>query len=174
MGTKLEYGTRLKNISWTTVRNYNNQSSGGTYTHTNYNHIYETKWLVTVRFLHLQHSDPYISSDHYSHAHIWLCVVLVNGTTQHGLMHTRTHSKQSVKINHRVCEYTFAPSTKTKPNDYNLSYGPSNRRARRISHERHLRSKIRWLTSSANRNTYRILLRSSSMWKPRHPLLRVV
>lgn len=91
---------------------------------------------------------------------------------------THTHSKRNPWRLTILCvcvrECVFAPSTKTKPNDYYLLYGPSNRRARRISRERHLRSKIRWLTSSANRTTYRSLLRSSSMWEPRHPPPRVV
>ena len=36
-----------------------------------------------------------------------------------------------------------------------------------------LRSKFWWLTDFAIRMTYRISLRSSSMWEPRHPLLKV-
>ena len=52
--------------------------------------------------------------------------------------------------------------------------GHSNRHARRIARERHLRSKIRWFTCSAIHTTYRILLRSSSMWEPRYPPSRVL
>ena len=36
-----------------------------------------------------------------------------------------------------------------------------------------MRSKFWWLTDFAIRMTYRISLRSSSMWEPRHPLLKV-
>ena len=36
-----------------------------------------------------------------------------------------------------------------------------------------LRSKFWWLTNFAIRMTYRISLRSSSIWEPRHPLLKV-
>ena len=41
-------------------------------------------------------------------------------------------------------------------------------------HRCHLRSKIWWFTSSAIHNTYRNLLRSSSLQEPRYPLLTVV
>lgn len=51
--------------------------------------------------------------------------------------------------------------------------GYSNRHTRRITRECHLRSKIRWFTCSAIHTTYRILLRSSSMWEPRYPPSRV-
>ena len=54
-----------------------------------------------------------------------------------------------------------------------LHMGHSHRYARRLNRERHLRSKIRWFTSSAIHIKYRSLLRSSSMWEPRHPPLRV-
>ena len=37
-----------------------------------------------------------------------------------------------------------------------------------------LRSKFWWLADRAIRITYRISLRSSSLWEPRHPLLKVV
>ena len=37
-----------------------------------------------------------------------------------------------------------------------------------------LRSKFWWLTYFAIRMTYRISLRSSSLWEPRHPLLKVL
>ena len=36
-----------------------------------------------------------------------------------------------------------------------------------------MRSKFWWLTDFAIRMTYRISLRSSSVWEPRHPLLKV-
>jgi hypothetical protein len=36
-----------------------------------------------------------------------------------------------------------------------------------------MRSKFWWLTGFAIRMTYRISLRSSSIWEPRHPLLKV-
>ncbi len=39
--------------------------------------------------------------------------------------------------------------------------------------KRKVRSKIWWLTGRAIRITYRISLRSSSLWEPRHPLLKV-
>ena len=47
----------------------------------------------------------------------------------------------------------------------------SNRHAPR--RKRKVRSKFWWLTGFAIRMTYRISLRSSSIWEPRHPLLKV-
>ena len=49
-----------------------------------------------------------------------------------------------------------------------------NRHASRSTRKRNLRSKIWWFTYSAIRITYRISLRSSSLWEPRHPPVRVV
>ena len=43
-----------------------------------------------------------------------------------------------------------------------------------ISWKRNVRSKFWWFRSRAIRITYRISLRSSSLWEPRHPLLKVV
>ena len=44
---------------------------------------------------------------------------------------------------------------------------------RPISPPRHLRSKIKWLTDSAIRIAYRSSLRSSSVWEPRYPPLKI-
>ena len=43
-----------------------------------------------------------------------------------------------------------------------------------ISWKRNVRSKFWWFRSRAIRITYRISLRSSSLWEPRHPSLKVV
>ena len=43
-----------------------------------------------------------------------------------------------------------------------------------ISWKRNVRSKFWWFRSRAIRITYRISLRPSSLWEPRHPLLKVV
>jgi len=53
-----------------------------------------------------------------------------------------------------------------------LCHGHSNILAQRI--RRKMRSKFWWLTTSADRKNYRISLRSSSLWEPRHPLLKVL
>ena len=44
---------------------------------------------------------------------------------------------------------------------------------RPVSPSRHLRSKIKWLTDSAIRIAYRSSLRSSSVWEPRYPPLKI-